>query len=137
MFKEWNEKRLADGYVKGATALRDMRTFEKYIMNSSLYDRPVRLISREEWTVFLQDNLPGKTAKEFGRLKGVVKGILQYAEDHLLICYSDDDVIRKVRAPKNSFLRPKKNPENEIYFPDERKRLALGRCPKEVPTANY
>ena len=49
VFKEWNEKRLADGYVKGATALRDMRTFEKYIMNSSLYDRPVRLISREEW----------------------------------------------------------------------------------------
>ena len=123
VFKEWNEKRLADGYVKGATALRDMRTFEKYIMNSSLYDRPVRLISREEWTVFLQDNLPGKTAKEFGRLKGVVKGILQYAEDHLLICYSDDDVIRKVRAPKNSFLRPKKNPENEIYFPDELKAL--------------
>ena len=47
---------------------------------SYLYDRPVSLTKREEWTVFLQDNLPEKTAKEFGRLKGVIKGILQYAE---------------------------------------------------------
>ena len=68
---------------------------------------------------FLQDNLPEKTAKEFGRLKGVIKGILQYAEDHLLISYSYDDVIRRVRAPKNCFLHPKKNLENEIYFSDE------------------
>ena len=59
------------------------------------------LTKREEWTVFLQDNLPKKTAKEFGRLKGVIKGILQYAEDHLLISYSYDDVIRRVRATKH------------------------------------
>ena len=45
--------------------------------------------------------------------------ILQYAEDHQLITYCDEDVIRKVRAPKNLFISKKKNPEQEIYFPDE------------------
>lgn len=49
----------------------------------------------------------------------MIKGILQYAEDHLLISYSYDDVIRRVRAPKNCYLHPKKNLENEIYFSDE------------------
>ena len=93
--------------------------FVRLVRKPYLYDRPVSLTKREEWTVFLQDNLPEKTAKEFGRLKGVIKGILQYAEDHLLISYSYDDVIRRVRAPKNCFLHPKKNLENEIYFSDE------------------
>ena len=119
IFTIWNEGRIAAGTAKGSTAIRDLRTYDKYISRTPLNNRPVSTISREEWTAFLRKNLPGKTAKEFGRLKGVVRGILQYAEDHLLITYSDEDVICKVRAPKNGFSCKSKNPEHEIYFSDE------------------
>ena len=40
--------------------------FVRLVRKPYLYDRPVSLTKREEWTVFLQDNLPEKTAKEFG-----------------------------------------------------------------------
>lgn len=119
VFTRWNEGRLALGHTKGSTAIRNLRTYQKYIEGSPFNSRPVSLIRREEWTVFLQKNLPGKTAKEFGRLKGVVRGILQYSEDHQLITYSDDDVICKIRAPKNAFSCKSKNPEHEVYFSDE------------------
>ena len=119
VFTIWNEGRLSAGNAKGSTAIRDLRTYGKYIAETPFNDRPIRIISREEWTSLLQENLSGKTAKEFGRLKGVVRGILQYAEDHHLINYSDNDVICKVRAPKNAFVSKKKNPEHEIYFSDE------------------
>lgn len=119
VFTIWNEGRLATGNVKGSTAIRDLRTYGKYIAQTPFNNHPVSTITREEWTAFLQENLSGKTAKEFGRLKGVVRGILQYAEDHHLINYCDNDVICKVRAPKNGFSCKNKNPEHEIYFSDE------------------
>lgn len=119
IFTIWNEGRIATGTAKGSTAIRDLRTYDKYISQTPLNNRPVSTISREEWTAFLQKNQVGKTAKEFGRLKGVVRGILQFAEDHQLVTYSDDDVLCKVRTPKNSFVNQKKDPEREIYFSDE------------------
>ena len=119
IFTTWNEGRLATGVITGSTAIRDLRTYEKYIGTTKFNQLPASRITREEWTSFLQENLPGKTAKEFGRLKGVVRGILQYAEDHHLIDYCDDDVINKVRAPKNSFVKKKKDPQNDVYFSDE------------------
>ena len=119
IFTTWNEGRLTTGVITGSTAIRDLRTYEKYIGTTKFNQLPASRITREEWTSFLQENLPGKTAKEFGRLKGVVRGILQYAEDHHLIDYCDDDVINKVRAPKNSFVKKKKDPQNDVYFSDE------------------
>ena len=129
-FTEWNDSRLAKGVIQGATALRYRKTCDKYIKNAVLNKIPMKKISRKEWTAFLQDIYEAGSptekdpkrkisAKELGRIKCVVRGIIDQAEDEGLITYTSDEVISHVRTDMHGFSHSAHSAENEVYYPDE------------------
>ena len=120
--------------ILGSTALRYRKTCDKYIKNAAINKKSIEKITRKEWTRFLQDIYdagspteedPNKriTAKELGRIKYIVKGILNRAEDEDLITYTADDVISHVRTDVNGFRHTTSTTEEEVYYPDEYKLL--------------
>ena len=130
LFTEWNDSRLEKGVIQGATALRYRKTCDKYIKNAVLNKIPMKRITRKEWTAFLQDIYEAGspiekdpkrkiTAKELGRIKCIVKGIIDYAEDEGLISYTSDEVISHVRTDMHGFRHSKHSAEDEVYYPDE------------------
>lgn len=134
IFTEWNTARLARGVIVGATALRYRKTCDKYIKNAAINKKPVRRITRKEWTLFLQDIYDAGSpteedpkrrisAKELGRIKCVVRGILNCAEDEDLITFTADEVISHVRTDVNGFRHKTSSTEEEVYYPDEYKLL--------------
>lgn len=134
IFTEWNTARLASGVIAGATALRYRKTCDKYIKNAVINKKPVKRITRKEWTRFLQDIYDAGSpteedpkrrisAKELGRIKCVVRGILNCAEDEDLITYTADEVISHVRTDVNGFRHTTSSTEEEVYYPDEYKPL--------------
>lgn len=117
-FKRWNDARLAADYVKGSTYLRDQRYFEKYY--DDWKDKKIEAISREMWTSYLQKILcGGVTAKQWGGVKNISRGIINFCEDSHLVTYTADDVIGHVRVYKNAFIIPAKDYEQEVYYSDE------------------
>ena len=130
IFTEWNMARLNSGVIEGATALRYRKTCDKYIKNAAINKKSVKRITRKEWTGFLQDIYDAGSpteedpkrrisAKELGRIKCVVRGILNRAEDEDLITYTADEVISHVRTDINGFRHTTSPTENEVYYPDE------------------
>ena len=91
---------------------------------------PMKRITRKDWTAFLQgiyeagsptrENLKRKiSAKELGRVKCIVKGIIDHAEDEGIISYTSDEVISHVRTDMHGFRHSKHSAEDEVYYPDE------------------
>lgn len=125
IFDRWNDMRLEAGLAVGSTVLRDKSTWAQYTHGEyseigKISKRPICETKREEWTAYLQTILQDRpTAKEFSRIKCVVKGVLQYAEDMGEINFTATDVIDHVRIYKKSFSQKKKDPDTEVYYPDE------------------
>ena len=83
IFNAWNDDRLKYGYIAGSTHLRDKKFFKQYLMLTPMASRQIDSVSREEWTAWTQAQLDnGITAKQWSGLRGILKGILHYAEDH-------------------------------------------------------
>lgn len=125
LFISWNRDRLNHHHVLGPTFLRDQRFFDAYYGKSNLRIKRIDTVSREEFTAFLQERLSGLTAKQWGGLRGITRGILNFAEDNHYITYTADDVLSHVRIYKKSFKRSRKNPEEEVYFPEELEALRI------------
>ena len=130
LFSEWNTSRLEKGVIQGATALRYRKTCDKYIKSADINKMPMKRITRKDWTAFLQgiyeagsptrENLKRKiSAKELGRVKCIVKGIIDQAEDEGIISYTSDEVISHVRTDMHGFRHSKHSAEDEVYYPDE------------------
>ena len=130
LFTEWNTSRLEKGVIQGATALRYRKTCDKYIKSADINKMPMKRITRKDWTAFLQgiyeagsptrEDLKRKiSAKELGRVKCIVKGIIDQAEDEGLISYTSDEVISHVRTDMHGFRHSKHSAEDEVYYPDE------------------
>ena len=130
VFTEWNESRLNSGVIEGSTALRYRKTCDKYIKNADINKKPMKRISQKEWIRFLQDIYDSGSpteedpkrrisAKDLGRVKCVVRGILNRAEDEDLITYTADEVISHVRTDVNGFRHMTFSTENEVYYADE------------------
>lgn len=117
-FKKWNDERLAADFVKGSTYLRDQRFFEKYYDNWK--DKKVDTLTREAWTAYLQDLLvQGITSKQWGGVRNITRGIINFCEDNHYVSFTADEVISHVRIYKNAFKTSVKDFEQEIYYPDE------------------
>lgn len=124
IFKLWQAEGLKTKVVKGGTVRRDWGTYNRYLKGTEIAARNVKTTTRKEWTTFLQNILKNRpTAKEFARIKGVIKDILHWAEDHGCITYTAEDVIIHVRVRKNTFSKPDNDPAKEVYLPDELKAL--------------
>lgn len=126
IFAAWQKKRLACRLAVGATVLRDKYTFSQYLEGKDISKKPISFTTRKEWTQFLQTilNEQKPTAKDFARLKGVVKNILHEAEDREYILYTAEEVIDRVRVYKKSFTpAQKKSEKDEVYLPNELRKL--------------
>ena len=130
VFTEWNESRLNSGVIEGSTALRYRKTYDKYIKNADINKKPMKRITQKEWIRFLQDIYDSGSpteedpkrrisAKDLGRIKCVVRGILNRAEDEDLITYTADEVISHVRTDVNGFRHTTSSTEDEVYYRDE------------------
>ena len=130
VFTEWNESRLNSGVIEGSTALRYRKTCDKYIKNADINKKPMKRITQKEWIRFLQDIYDSGSpteedpkrrisAKDLGRIKCVVRGILNRAEDEDLITYTADEVISHVRTDVNGFRHTTSSTEDEVYYRDE------------------
>jgi integrase len=124
IFNAWNDDRLKYGYIAGSTHLRDKKFFKQYLMPTPMASRQIDSVSREEWTAWTQAQLDnGITAKQWSGLRGIIKGILHYAEDHHYIPYSAEDMLQRVRIHKNAFKKRKKSDSEEIYYSEDLQKL--------------
>ena len=124
IFNAWNDDRLKYGYIAGSTHLRDKKFFKQYLMPTPMASRQIDSVSREEWTAWTQAQLDnGITAKQWSGLRGIIKGILHYAEDHHYIPYSAEDMLQRVRIHKNAFKKRRKQDAEEIYYAEDLQKL--------------
>ena len=107
-----------------------LKTCDKYIKNADINKKPMKRITQKEWIRFLQDIYDSGSpteedpkrrisAKDLGRIKCVVRGILNRAEDEDLITYTADEVISHVRTDVNGFRHTTSSTEDEVYYRDE------------------
>lgn len=127
IFTAWNDYQLSRGFIKANTACRNESFFNRHF--DEFGDVRIKDASLGDWVEFLEAQIPkyNLSAKSFGGLKTVAKGILKRSKRKGYIDFSAKDVIDELIVSKNGFSRKRHNDAEEVYTEEEMS-LILNAC---------
>lgn len=119
LFYKWNNNLVDKGLIKTNTSCRNESCFKRHF--AEFGEKRIRDTDLDMWVEFLEEQVPkyGLSAKSFGGLKTIAKGILKLSKRKRYIDFTAQEVIEELILPKNCFYRKHKNDEEEVYTVDE------------------
>ena len=118
-FNEWNNYRLKFKKISKSSYTRLQQVFKRHY--SEFGKRRIKDVSENEFIEFLERQIPeySLSAKAFGSLKTITKGILKRAKRKKLISYTPEDVLFQLEISNNEFQKNTKEDYEEVFDEEE------------------
>ena len=118
-FNEWNNYRLEFKKISKSSYTRLQQVFKRHY--SEFGKRRIKDVSENEFIEFLERQIPeySLSAKAFGSLKTITKGILKRAKRKKLISYTPEDVLFQLEISNNEFQKNTKEDYEEVFDEEE------------------
>lgn len=119
IFYEWNDYRLELNKISKSSHTRLEQVFKRHY--STFGKRHIRDVTENEFIEFLEKQIPkhSLSAKAFGSLKTITKGILKRAKRKKLISYTPEDVLFQLEISNNEFQKNIKEDYEEVFNEEE------------------
>lgn len=115
IFYEWNDYRLELNKISKSSHTRLEQVFKRHY--STFGKKHIRDVTENEFIEFLERQIPehSLSAKAFGSLKTITKGILKRAKRKKLISYTPEDVLFQLEISNNEFQKNIKEDYEEVF----------------------
>lgn len=115
IFYEWNDYRLELNKISKSSHTRLEQVFKRHY--STFGKKHIRDVAENEFIEFLERQIPehSLSAKAFGSLKTITKGILKRAKRKKLISYTPEDVLFQLEISNNEFQKNIKEDYEEVF----------------------
>lgn len=119
IFYEWNDYRLELNKISKSSHTRLEQVFKRHY--STFGKKHIRDVTENEFIEFLERQIPehSLSAKAFGSLKTITKGILKRAKRKKLIFYTPEDVLFQLEISNNEFQKNIKEDYEEVFDEEE------------------
>lgn len=119
IFYEWNDYRLELNKISKSSHTRLEQVFKRHY--STFGKKHIRDVTENEFVEFLERQIPehSLSAKAFGSLKTITKGILKRAKRKKLISYAPEDVLFQLEISNNEFQKNIKEDYEEVFNEEE------------------
>lgn len=119
IFYEWNDYRLELNKISKSSHTRLEQVFKRHY--STFGKKHIRDVTENEFIEFLERQIPehSLSAKAFGSLKTITKGILKRAKRKKLISYTPEDVLFQLEISNNEFQKNIKEDYEEVFDEEE------------------
>ena len=119
IFYEWNDYRLELNKISKSSHTRLEQVFKRHY--STFGKKHIRDVTENEFIEFLEKQIPehSLSAKAFGSLKTITKGILKRAKRKKLISYTPEDVLFQLEISNNEFQKNIKEDYEEVFNEEE------------------
>lgn len=119
IFYEWNDYRLELNKISKSSHTRLEQVFKRHY--SAFGKKRIRDVTENEFIEFLERQIPehSLSAKAFGSLKTITKGILKRARRKKLISYTPEDVLFQLEISNNEFQKIIKEDYEEVFNEEE------------------
>lgn len=119
IFYEWNDYRLELNKISKSSHTRLEQVFKRHY--STFGKKHIRDVTENEFIEFLERQIPehSLSAKAFGSLKTITKGILKRAKRKKLISYTPEDVLFQLEISNNEFQKNIKEDYEEVFNEEE------------------
>ena len=119
VFYEWNDYRLELNKISKSSHTRLEQVFKRHY--STFGKKHIRDVTENEFIEFLERQIPehSLSAKAFGSLKTITKGILKRAKRKKLISYTPEDVLFQLEISNNEFQKNIKEDYEEVFDEEE------------------
>ena len=119
IFYEWNDYRLELNKISKSSHTRLEQVFKRHY--STFGKKHIRDVAENEFIEFLERQIPEHllSAKAFGSLKTITKGILKRAKRKKLISYTPEDVLFQLEISNNEFQKNIKEDYEEVFDEEE------------------
>lgn len=119
IFYEWNDYRLELNKISKSSHTRLEQVFKRHY--STFGKKHIRDVTENEFIEFLERQIPehSLSAKAFGSLKTITKGILKKAKRKKLISYTPEDVLLQLEISNNEFQKNIKEDYEEVFDEEE------------------
>ena len=119
IFYEWNDYRLELNKISKSSHTRLEQVFKRHY--STFGKKHIRDVTENEFIEFLEKQIPehSLSAKAFGSLKTITKGILKRAKRKRLISYTPEDVLFQLEISNNEFQKNIKEDYEEVFNEEE------------------
>ena len=119
IFYEWNDYRLGLNKISKSSHTRLEQVFKRHY--STFGKKHIRDVTENEFIEFLERQIPehSLSAKAFGSLKTITKGILKRAKRKKLISYTPEDVLFQLEISNNEFQKNIKEDYEEVFNEEE------------------
>lgn len=124
LFDEWNDRRLQLGQIRESSFIRYRQVYHRHY-DADMGKKRIKSVKPLEIVDFLETELANKqlSAKAFGGLKDVTKGILKTAKRKELIDYSISEAFECLDVSKNDYYRKHKEDTELVFDEDETKAM--------------
>lgn len=115
VFKEWIDRRLDMKKISPSTHLRYTQIYERHYKEFG--KRRIKSLTEEEITDFLESQIPeyNLTAKGFGNLKCITRGLLKRAKKRKLICFNVEAVLDELDTSERDYKKVIKENYEEVF----------------------
>jgi len=119
IFYEWNDYRLELNKISKSSHTRLEQVFKRHY--STFGKKHIKDVTENEFIEFLEKQIPehSLSAKAFGSLKTITKGILKRAKRKKLISYTPEDVLFQLEISNNEFQKNIKEDYEEVFNEEE------------------
>jgi len=119
IFYEWNDYRLELNKISKSSHTRLEQVFKRHY--STFGKKHIKDVTENEFIEFLERQIPehSLSAKAFGSLKTITKGILKRAKRKKLISYTPEDVLFQLEISNNEFQKNIKEDYEEVFDEEE------------------
>lgn len=118
-FDEWNKRQLDRRKIGNATFDRNRRVFNRHYSN--IKDKDIRKVTPEVFTEFLEEEVfkLHLTAKAFGNLKSITRGMLKRAKKRNLISFNIAEMFDDMDVSEKDFKTVVKDEDAEVFNENE------------------
>ena len=119
VFDEWNLRRLENKKIGKATFDRHKQVFNRHYKEYK--DKDIRKLTPEQISDFLESEVArlNLTAKAFGNLKSITRGLLKRAKKRKLISFNIEEMFDDMDISEKDFKIVIKDEESEVFNEDD------------------
>ena len=122
-FQMWQTLRVEEGDIKLATRDKERNTFRKNMLPWA--DRKLNSLDAMDWVMFLEGSVKRNnlTAKEYGNLRGIVKGTLKFAKRRGFIDWNVEAELADVQISRKKYRKVPKRDCDQVFTEEEISKL--------------
>ena len=122
-FQMWQTLRVEEGDIKLATRDKERNTFRKNLLPWA--GRKLNSLDAMDWVMFLEGSVKKNnlTAKEYGNLRGIVKGTLKFAKRRGFIDWNVEAELADVQISRKKYRKVQKTDADEVFSEEEISKL--------------